>query len=74
MYKAAERTVNFCREHNIVIASFGGLTPIVRVTDGPISTVLPVIRERLEKMRGKPVTEGQVLLKWLQVKNILIVT
>jgi diketogulonate reductase-like aldo/keto reductase len=73
LYKATEPIVDFCQEHNIVIASFGGLTPIVR-TKGPLDTILPTIRGRLEKTRGEPVTEGQVLLKWLQAKNILIVT
>ena len=55
-------------------SSYAGLTPIFRAQGGPLTDVLPDIRERLEKERGEPVTQGQVLLKWLQQKGILIVT
>jgi len=39
-----------------------------------VDAVLAGIRERLEKTRGQPVTEGQVLIKWMQQKDILVVT
>jgi len=74
VYKASEPLVKLCQEHNIVIASYGGLTPLFRATGGPLDSVIPTIRERLEKTRGKPVTDGQTLLKWFQAKNILAVT
>lgn len=56
------------------MASYGGQTPIVRVTDGPLKDLLPKIRERLEQTRGSPVTEGQVLTKWLLQKNVIAIS
>lgn len=73
VFKASEPTVTFNQEHGITTSSYGGLSPIFRVR-GPLDALLPAIRERLEKMRGKPVTRGQVLLKWLQQKGIIVVT
>ncbi|KAF8812139.1 Aldo/keto reductase [Phlegmacium glaucopus] len=72
--KAAEPITKLCQEHGIVIASYGGLTPIVRVQDGPLNPVLASIRERLEKTRGHTVTTGQVLTKWILAKNAVVVT
>jgi len=72
--KESEALIKFNREHGIVTASYGGLTPLFRAQGGPLDTVLPSIRERLEKEYGQPVTEAQVLIKWLQQKDILVVT
>lgn len=66
--------MNFCKDHGIVIASYGGQTPIVRAPEKPLNDVLPVIRERLEKTRGQPVTLGQVLNKWILQKGAIVVT
>ncbi|KAF8798151.1 Aldo/keto reductase [Phlegmacium glaucopus] len=74
VWKAAEPITKLCQEHGIVIASYGGLTPIVRVQDGPLDPVLASIRERLEKTRGHTVTTGQVLTKWILAKNAVVVT
>ena len=74
VYKAAEPILKFCQEHGIVIESYGGMTPIVRVKDGPLDSVLASIRERLEKTRGHPVSAGQVLTKWILAKNAVVVT
>jgi hypothetical protein len=57
-----------------VIESYGGLTPIVRVTDGPLNPVLEKIRARLQKDHGKPVSVGQVLSKWILAKGAVVVT
>lgn len=64
----------FCKEHNIVVASYGGLTPIFRVPDGPVTPVLEDIRQRLEKTRGAPVSSGQVLMRWLMQQEIVVIT
>ncbi|RDB21552.1 NAD/NADP-dependent indole-3-acetaldehyde reductase [Hypsizygus marmoreus] len=74
VWKAAEPIVKFGRDHGIVTASYSGQTPIVRVPGGPLDEVLPSIRERLEKTRGKSVTSGQVLSKWLLQKGVIVVT
>ncbi|KAF9013966.1 NADP-dependent oxidoreductase domain-containing protein [Cyathus striatus] len=74
VWKAAEPIVELCKDYGIVIASYGGQTPIVRAPDGPLGSVLPAIRDRLEKTRGAPVTLGQVLTKWLFSKNAIVVT
>lgn len=54
--------------------SYGGLTPIVRVTDGPLNPVLEKIRERLQKDHAKPVNVGQILTKWILAKGAVVVT
>ena len=74
VYKAAEPILKFCQEHGILIESYGGLSPIVRVKDGPLDSVLASIRERLEKTRGHPVSAAQVLTKWILAKNAVVVT
>ncbi|KAG1752100.1 NADP-dependent oxidoreductase domain-containing protein [Suillus lakei] len=62
------------KEHGIVTSSFGGLSPLVRAPGGPLDPVIEKIRARLEDTRGKPVTSSQVLNKWLQQHDILVVT
>jgi len=74
VFKASGSTVKLNREHGIITSSYGGLSPITRVQGGPLDTVLPSICKRLENTRGQPVTQGQVLLKWLQQQGILVVT
>jgi diketogulonate reductase-like aldo/keto reductase len=72
--KAAQPIIKFCAEHKIVVASYGGLTPIVRASGGPIDPVVEEVRERLAKTYGKPVSAGQVLTKLLQQEGVLVVT
>ena len=55
-------------------SSYGGLSPIVRGKGGPLDPVIEQIRVRLEKTRGSPVSDGQVLNKWLHQKGVLVVT
>lgn len=74
VWKVMEPVVKLCQEHGILIESFGGLTPIVRVQGGPLDPILASIRERLEKTRGHSVTTGQVLCKWILAKNAVVVT
>ncbi|KAF5380823.1 hypothetical protein D9615_004083 [Tricholomella constricta] len=74
VWKAVEPIVNLGKEHGIVTASYGGLTPVARVSGGPLDEVLSHIRGRLEKTRGQPVTSGQVLSKWLLQKGFIVVT
>ncbi|KAF8623492.1 hypothetical protein AX15_006275 [Amanita polypyramis BW_CC] len=75
VWKAAEPIVKFCAEHGIAIAAYGGQTPIVRASGGPLDSVLESIRVRLEKTSSfRPVTLSHVLTKWLRSKNAIVVT
>ncbi|EKM55132.1 uncharacterized protein PHACADRAFT_94464 [Phanerochaete carnosa HHB-10118-sp] len=62
------------KEHNITTSSFGGLTPLIRATGGPLDAVLTKIAARVAQGSGKAVTEGQVLQLWLRKKGIVCVT
>jgi len=64
----------FNKKHGILTTSFGGLSPIVRAKGGPLDPVLASIRERLESNSDRPVTEGQVLGKWLLQKGIVFIS
>ncbi|KAF8969856.1 NADP-dependent oxidoreductase domain-containing protein [Flammula alnicola] len=61
VWKAAEPIVKLSQEKGIVI-------------EWPLDPVIAVIRERLEKTRGKSVSAGQVLTKWLLQKDVVVVT
>ena len=74
VWKAAQPIVELCEKHGIIIASYGGATPLARVPNGPLKDVLPTIRARLEQTRGGPVTEGQVLSKWILQKGAIVIT
>lgn len=74
VWKAARPIVEFGQKHGIVTASYGGQTPLVRAVGGPADAVISAIRERLEKTRGKPVSSGQVLSKWIIQKGAIVVT
>jgi len=73
-FKVAGPIHEFNKKHGILTTSYSGLTPIVRARGGPLDPVLASIRDRLERSSGKPVTEGQVLGKWLLQKGIVFVT
>lgn len=62
------------KKHNIVLASYGGQTPVTKKKDGPVTPELQRIAESLESKTGKKVTPGQVLLKWLDAKEAIAVT
>ncbi|KAG8907394.1 hypothetical protein FRB99_004419 [Tulasnella sp. 403] len=72
--KAAEPLLEFHRKHNILTASYGGLTPINRYKGNPLDDILPIIRERLEHSAGKPINDSQVLIKWLLAKGSVPIT
>ncbi|KAF8921097.1 NADP-dependent oxidoreductase domain-containing protein [Mucidula mucida] len=74
VWDAAESIYKLCKEKGIVPASYGGLTPIVRASGGPVDSVIAGIVTRLEKESGKPVSPGQVLTKWLIQKGAIVVT
>ncbi|THU81259.1 Aldo/keto reductase [Dendrothele bispora CBS 962.96] len=74
VWKAARPIVEFCKEKGIVVESYGGLTPVARVPDGPVQPVITSIADRLSKEAGKSVSLGQVLTKWLLQIGVIVVT
>jgi len=72
--KASEAVRAFATEHDIVYTSYGGLTPIVRFPNGPVTPVLERAAKRLSAARGKAVTPGQVLQLWLRQQGIVTVS
>ncbi|EJT96800.1 Aldo/keto reductase [Dacryopinax primogenitus] len=54
--------------HGILTESWGGLTPLTRKTDGPVNAVL---QELGKKIRA---SQGQILMKWLEQKRVIVVT
>ena len=62
-------------QHNIVVQSYGPLTPLVRhPTGGPIKPILTRIAERMSKETGKHVDEAAVLLLWTMQKGAVALT
>ncbi|KAI0747281.1 NADP-dependent oxidoreductase domain-containing protein [Irpex lacteus] len=74
VFKASSGIIDVHKQHNIIGASYGGLTPIVRAPGKGIEPVLDKIVDRLAKEVGHPVTQGQVLQLWLRKKGFVVVT
>jgi diketogulonate reductase-like aldo/keto reductase len=73
--KSAQPLLELHHKHGIITEAFGGLTPIVRNKGGPVDPILSKIRQRLAETSGNnSITEGQVILKWLEAKEIVAVT
>jgi len=56
------------QEHGIRTMSYGGLSPIPRRASG---SLLPVLKEVAQRLGA---TEAQVLMKWLEQKEVVAVT
>ncbi|KAH7911497.1 NADP-dependent oxidoreductase domain-containing protein [Hygrophoropsis aurantiaca] len=74
VWKSLQSVLDMHAKHGIVTSSYGGLSPLFREKGGPLDPVVEKIRSRLETTRGSPVSDGQVLNKWMQQKKILVVT
>ena len=74
VYAQSTAVLDYHRKHNIVTASYGGLSPIFREKGGPVDPVLDTIRERIKRDTGKEVTPGQVLGLWLRALGIPQIT
>ena len=72
--KALQPNFALHKQYNIVTAAFGGLSPLFRGKGGPLDPVVENIRVQLERTRGAPVSDSQVLIKFLQQRDILVVT
>ncbi|KAH8107009.1 Aldo/keto reductase [Cristinia sonorae] len=71
--KASKAVRAFAKEHNIVYVSYGGLTPVARFPNGPVTPALQRAAKRLTEQTGKQVTTGQVLQVWLRQQDIVAV-
>ncbi|KAI0032212.1 Aldo/keto reductase [Vararia minispora EC-137] len=74
VYEEFRPLLEFAKEHNIVIESFGGLSPLFRVKNSPVVPVVEKIAKSKAKVAGKPVTTSQILLLWLKQKGIVAIT
>lgn len=74
VWQALGPTLAIHEKYGIITSSYGGLSPLFRGKGGPLDPVIEQIRVRLETTRGAPVSDGQVLNKWLQQKGTLVVT
>ncbi|KAF8558199.1 hypothetical protein OG21DRAFT_1504579, partial [Imleria badia] len=71
-WQSIQTLIGLHKTHNIVTSSYGGLSPLSRAQGGPLDPVIYKIRARLEATRGRHVTDGQVLNKWLQQRGIRV--
>ncbi|CAI5758761.1 unnamed protein product [Candida verbasci] len=60
--------VKFCQEQDILIETYGGLSPITKASPGPLDEIL----QKLSKKYNK--TNSQILLKWALQKGTLPIT
>ncbi|KAG2111663.1 NADP-dependent oxidoreductase domain-containing protein [Suillus discolor] len=74
VWQALQPNLAIHDQYKIVTSSYAGLSPLFRGKGGPLDPVIEQIRARLQKTRGAPVSDGQVLNKWLQQKGVLVVT
>lgn len=70
---AAQPILDLCKKNNILMASYGGQSPIARAPGGPLDPVLEDVRSRIERDYGKPVSAGQVIARWLNQKGIVVI-
>ncbi|GAA97890.1 uncharacterized protein L969DRAFT_52801 [Mixia osmundae IAM 14324] len=66
--------VELCQREGILVSAYAPSLPVVHRPDGPLKPVLAELAESMSKERGKPVTPGQILLKWVQAQDIMPVT
>ncbi|GBE82184.1 NAD/NADP-dependent indole-3-acetaldehyde reductase [Sparassis crispa] len=69
IFKASQPVEEYMKEHNILLCSYAGLTPIVHFKGGPVDPILASVGERIAKIVGKPISDGQVLQLWLKTKG-----
>ncbi|KAJ3736118.1 NADP-dependent oxidoreductase domain-containing protein [Lentinula guzmanii] len=74
IWDTAARIYDFCQEKGIVVESYGALSSLFRVPGGPVDPVIANAVQRLSKESGTSVSPGQVLMKWLIQKRVVIVT
>ncbi|KAJ3784101.1 oxidoreductase [Lentinula aff. detonsa] len=73
-YITAAKVYDFCQEKGIVVESYGALSSLFRVPGGPVDPVIASAVQRLSNESGTSVSPGQVLMKWLIQKRVVIVS
>ncbi|KAJ3800047.1 oxidoreductase [Lentinula aff. detonsa] len=73
IWDTAAKIYDFCQEKGIVV-EYGALSSLFRVPGGPVDPVVASAVQRLSKESGTSVSPGQVLMKWLIQKRVVIVT
>ncbi|CCM00716.1 uncharacterized protein FIBRA_02756 [Fibroporia radiculosa] len=74
VFNANQSVMKYMKEKNILPASYGGLSPVIRFRGGTLDPVLISVAGRVSKTAGQTVTEGQVLQLWLKAKQIPVIT
>ncbi|KAJ3744863.1 NADP-dependent oxidoreductase domain-containing protein [Lentinula detonsa] len=74
IWDTAAKIYDFCQKKGIVIESYGALSSLFRVPGGPVDPVVAGVVQRLSRESGISVSPGQVLMKWLIQKRVVIVT
>ncbi|KAJ3986114.1 NADP-dependent oxidoreductase domain-containing protein [Lentinula detonsa] len=74
IWDTAAKIYDFCQEKGIVVESYGALSSLFRVPGGPVDPVIAGVVQRLSRESGTSVSPGQVLMKWLIQKRVVIVT
>ncbi|KAF8308111.1 Aldo/keto reductase [Clavulina sp. PMI_390] len=73
VWNAAKGILEFQKEHKIVTAVFGGLSPLFRIEGAPLESLLESIQKRLATM-SVTATPAQILQKWLVQSGMVVVT
>jgi diketogulonate reductase-like aldo/keto reductase len=60
--------LEFQKEHGILAASYGPLTPLIRAPGGPVDTVLAALAKKYA------VSEGDVAIRWAIDRGLVVIT
>ncbi|KAJ3753662.1 NADP-dependent oxidoreductase domain-containing protein [Lentinula raphanica] len=74
VWDTAVNIYEFCKSKGIVIESYGALSTLFRVPEGPVDHIVAKLAERLSKESGTTISSGQILMKWLFQKGVVVVT
>ncbi|KAF8905134.1 NADP-dependent oxidoreductase domain-containing protein [Mucidula mucida] len=67
-YKQMLPTLQYCKQHNIVVEAYSSLTPITKAPGGPVDPIIEAIA------KNRNATPAQIIQLWVSSKDIVIVT
>ncbi|VDC06660.1 unnamed protein product [Peniophora sp. CBMAI 1063] len=73
-YEEFKPLLEFQAKHNIITESYGGFSPLFRVSNSPVVPVVTEIAAAKSKAVGRTVTNNQVLGLWLRAKGVVAIT